>query len=129
MQTTAQTIPAGTPVQTTTGRRAVTLDDSIAVRNSETGQVTVTNRVKFSDDDQVSPGGEWTWNTQELTPITDLRALRLVDTYGHTVAVRYARDEDIETATRELMDTEAPKHAAKWASFGFDYDVRDYRIV
>lgn len=67
MQTTAQTIPARTAVQTTDGRLAATLDDSTLVRNSETGTITATNLIKFSDDDAVCPGGEWLWNARDLT--------------------------------------------------------------
>jgi len=125
MQTTVQTIPAGTAVQTIDGRLAVTLDDTTVVTNSETGLVTTTNLVKFSDGD----GGERTWDTRELTPIADLRAVRLIDPYGYTVAVRYVRDGDVEAATRQLLDTVAPEHADQWAALGFDYHVTGYSVV
>ena len=69
MQTTIQTIPAGTHVQTPSGRRAVTLDDTTIVKNSETGAITGTNLIRFSMDDEHCPGGEWLWNTSELTVI------------------------------------------------------------
>jgi len=68
MQTTEPTaIPAGTPVQTTSGRHAVTVDDSLVVKNSETGLITMTNLVRFPADDVLSPNGEWIWLTDQLT--------------------------------------------------------------
>ena len=69
MQITTHSIPAGTQVQTPSGRRAVTVDDTTIVKNSETGFVTGTNMIRFSADDEVCPGGEWLWNTGGLTPI------------------------------------------------------------
>lgn len=69
MQTTVHTIPAGTQVQTPSGRRAVTVDDTTVVKNSETGFATGTNLIRFSADDEVSPGGEWLWNANHLTPV------------------------------------------------------------
>ncbi|KPI31403.1 hypothetical protein OV320_2619 [Actinobacteria bacterium OV320] len=64
-------IPAGTNVQTPSGRRATTVDDSTLVRNSETGLITATNLIRFSADDEVCPGGEWLWDAQKLTPVVE----------------------------------------------------------
>ena len=65
-QTEPMTIPAGTTVRTPSGRNAVTVDDSMTVRNSETGLVTVTNLIRFPADDLLSPNGEWIWLTEQL---------------------------------------------------------------
>jgi hypothetical protein len=63
---TVTVIPAGTIVQTSTGRTAITIDDSTIVRNSETGTLTATNLIRMSRDDAASPNGEWLWNTADL---------------------------------------------------------------
>lgn len=99
--TTAITIPVGTQVQTPSGRRAVTLDDTTLVKNSETGTITGTNLIKFAMDDEACPGGEWLWDASKLTRIPtytlmydtadghkqrdDLRG-RQVETIGRVVA-------------------------------------------
>jgi hypothetical protein len=74
MQNTVQTIPAGTAVTTPSGRRAVTVDDSTVVRNSETGRITATNLIRFADNDEVCPGGEWLWWTRGLTVVASVKA-------------------------------------------------------
>lgn len=101
MQTAIHIIPAGIQVQTPSGRRAVTLDATTLVRNSETGTTTGTNLIRFSMDDEACPGGEWLWDANKLTIIptytlmydradghkerTDLRA-RQVETVGRVVS-------------------------------------------
>lgn len=61
-----RTFPANTDVVTSTGRCATTVDNSMVVRNSETGVLTATNLIRMADDDPYTPGGEWVWNTAEL---------------------------------------------------------------
>lgn len=90
MQTTDLTIPAGTLVQTPSGRRAVTVDDTTVVRNSETGTITGTNLIKFSDDDEVCPGGEWLWDASKLTPIPTYTLTFNTELGPHTRAQRTA---------------------------------------
>lgn len=129
MQTTVQTIPAGTSVQTPTGRSATTVDDTMLVRNSETGTVTGTNLIRFSDDDEVCPGGEWLWDASQLTPLRDLMPqLRLIDADGYTVpgSVR-ATTPETDAQIRVDLNRLAEEHAAEWADFG--YHPASYRIV
>nr|WSZ21201.1 hypothetical protein OH837_49020 [Streptomyces canus] len=125
MQTTVQTIPAGTLVKTAGGRNAVTVDNSMVVKNSETGTVTITNLIRFPADDVLSPNGEWIWLTDQLTVV---HTLRLIDPDGYTVpgGVRTATPET-DTAVRADLKQLAVEHAAQWADFG--YRATAYRIT
>lgn len=130
MQATAiPTIPAGTIVETPSGRRAVTLTGTTVVTNSETGGVTCSNQVMFTVDDAVCPGGVWSWNTRKLTVIEAGRALRLIDTNGYTVKVWHVAESDVDAAAKTLLDVDAVADAAKWTSFGFPSYARDYRVA
>jgi hypothetical protein len=129
-QATVTAIPAGTPVQTPSGRRAVTVTDSLIVRNSETGLVTATNLIKFSDDDEVCPGGEWSWNTRKLTVLPEARTLRLIDPSGYTVVVRdLSPADDADEVRQQLLCSDAVADAEQWTAWGFKCDARLYRVV
>jgi len=130
MQNTAvPAIPAGTLVQTPSGRRAVTLDNTIAVTNSQTRVVTATNLIKFTDNDEIFPGSTGTWETGTLTVVENARALRLIDSNGYTVVVRDVEDSEVLAATEKLLTVDAVAHAAQWTALGFPSDARSYRVV
>lgn len=128
MQTTdAIAIPSGTRVRTPSGRIATTVDGSTVVKNSETGSITATNLIRFSDDDEVCPGGEWLWDTRKLTVV---REVRLVDQDGYTVpgtVQTTVPDADVDKVRDHLLNDIAPLQAAKWSDFG--HDARLYRVV
>ncbi|MEU1078209.1 hypothetical protein ABZ404_37095 [Streptomyces sp. NPDC005878] len=127
---TGESIPFGTLVETSSGRRARTVSDTRTTTSPDGTHTLRTNRIQFAADDPHAPDTLWTWDTDQLTVIAEThKTLHLNDANGYQVTKVSVPLEQVEATTRRLLAEDAVKDAAMWTEMGFPADPRDYRVI